>query len=134
MVLNGNLGEAIDLTYQLFPGILERNSSLLFALKVRQFIEMINSSNTNELAAAAANTNSDLKQQQQASNTLIANKISTLTSINSELNTPNTSMLVDSVNDQPTNRFHSNGNNSSNSNNGYSKFTSSTLNEEAMGK
>jgi len=137
LVLNGNLGEAIDLTYQLFPGILERNSSLLFALKVRQFIEMINSSNTNELAAAAANTNSDLKQQQQqqqASNTLIANKISTLTSINSELNTPNTSMLVDSVNDQPTNRFHSNGNNSSNSNNGYSKFTSSTLNEEAMGK
>ena len=47
LVLNGNLGEAIDLTYQLFPGILERNSNLLFALKVRQFIEMINSSNNN---------------------------------------------------------------------------------------
>lgn len=45
-VLNGRLGEAIELTYQLFPGILERNPNLLFALKVRQFIEMINQATT----------------------------------------------------------------------------------------
>ncbi len=44
--MNGNLAEAIELTYQLFPGILERNPSLLFALKVRQFIEMINQAHT----------------------------------------------------------------------------------------
>jgi hypothetical protein len=41
-VLNGQIGEAIELTHQLFPGILEKNKNLLFALKVRQFIEMIN--------------------------------------------------------------------------------------------
>ncbi|CAF0758366.1 unnamed protein product [Brachionus calyciflorus] len=41
-VLNGSIDESIELTYQLFPGILERNPNLLFALKVRQFIEMIN--------------------------------------------------------------------------------------------
>ena len=45
-MLNGNLEEAIELTYQLFPGILERNKNLLFALKVRQFIEMINNATT----------------------------------------------------------------------------------------
>ena len=43
--MSGNLEEAIELTYQLFPGILERNKNLLFALKVRQFIEMINNAN-----------------------------------------------------------------------------------------
>lgn len=45
-VLSGQIGQAIDLTYQLFPGILENNSNLLFALKVRQFIEMIHSAHS----------------------------------------------------------------------------------------
>lgn len=45
-VLSGRIAEAIQLTYQLFPGILEKNSNLLFALKVRQFIEMINDVNS----------------------------------------------------------------------------------------
>lgn len=45
-VLTGRINEAIELTYQLFPGILEKNSNLLFALKVRQFIEMINDVNS----------------------------------------------------------------------------------------
>lgn len=118
LVLNGNLGEAIDLTYQLFPGILERNSNLLFALKVRQFIEMISSSNSTELSAAngaAVVATSSINEMKQ-----ISTKIS---SINSELNTAGNTMLVD------TDKFHSNGNN-----NGFSnlKYTS-TLNEEAMG-
>ena len=60
-VLNGQLSEAIELTYQLFPGILERNPNLLFALKVRQFIEMIYSvnpkpSNSHITAATATAT------------------------------------------------------------------------------
>ena len=37
--------EAIKLTHDLFPGILEKNPTLLFALKIRQFIEMINDTN-----------------------------------------------------------------------------------------
>ena len=46
MVLDGNLEEAIDSTYKLFPGILERNTNLLFALKIREFIEMISKANS----------------------------------------------------------------------------------------
>lgn len=41
-ILNGQISESIDLTRKLFPGILENNPNLLFALKIRQFIEMVN--------------------------------------------------------------------------------------------
>lgn len=36
------MGEAIDLTNKLYPGLLEKDSNLLFALKCRQFVEMVN--------------------------------------------------------------------------------------------
>uniref|UniRef100_UPI00398EE43D ran-binding protein 9-like n=1 Tax=Pristiophorus japonicus TaxID=55135 RepID=UPI00398EE43D len=42
LVLAGRMGEAIETTQQLYPGLLERKSNLLFMLKVRQFIEMVN--------------------------------------------------------------------------------------------
>ena len=42
LVLAGRMGEAIDTTYELYPGILEHNPNLLFMLKCRQFIEMVN--------------------------------------------------------------------------------------------
>ncbi|XP_014673319.1 PREDICTED: ran-binding protein 9-like [Priapulus caudatus] len=42
LVLAGRMGEAIDMTQQLYPGLLERNLNLLFMLKCRQFIEMVN--------------------------------------------------------------------------------------------
>ena len=42
LVLAGHLGEAIELTDQLYPGLLERNANLLFMLKCRQFIEIVN--------------------------------------------------------------------------------------------
>lgn len=42
LVLAGHLAEAIEMTQQLFPGLLEKNQNLLFMLKVRQFIEMVN--------------------------------------------------------------------------------------------
>lgn len=42
LVLAGRMGEAIDTTQQLYPGLLERNANLLFMLKCRQFIEMVN--------------------------------------------------------------------------------------------
>ena len=45
LVLSGHLSEAITLTHKLFPNILERNPNLLFALKIREFIEMISSVN-----------------------------------------------------------------------------------------
>ena len=36
------MGEAIETTQKLYPGLLERNTNLLFMLKCRQFIEMVN--------------------------------------------------------------------------------------------
>ena len=41
LVLSGRIGEAIETTDQFFPGLLAKNSNLLFLLKIRQFIEMI---------------------------------------------------------------------------------------------
>ena len=40
-VLSGRMGEAISLTQQLYPGLLEHNPNLLFMLKCRQFVEMV---------------------------------------------------------------------------------------------
>uniref|UniRef100_A0A8C5HAN1 Ran-binding protein 10 n=1 Tax=Gouania willdenowi TaxID=441366 RepID=A0A8C5HAN1_GOUWI len=42
LVLAGRVGEAIEATQQLYPGLLERNPNLLFVLKCRQFVEMVN--------------------------------------------------------------------------------------------
>ncbi|KAK2189475.1 hypothetical protein NP493_106g07006 [Ridgeia piscesae] len=42
LVLAGRMGEAIETTQQLYPGLLERDTNLLFMLKCRQFIEMVN--------------------------------------------------------------------------------------------
>nr|XP_057931448.1 ran-binding protein 10 [Doryrhamphus excisus] len=42
LVLEGRVGEAIDATQQLYPGLLEHNPNLLFMLKCRQFVEMVN--------------------------------------------------------------------------------------------
>ncbi|MGH0120817.1 UNVERIFIED_CONTAM: hypothetical protein FKN15_065153 [Acipenser sinensis] len=42
LVLAGRMGEAIETTQQLYPSLEDRNPNLVFMLKVRQFIEMVN--------------------------------------------------------------------------------------------
>ncbi|PIK50176.1 putative ran-binding protein 9 [Apostichopus japonicus] len=42
LVLNGQMGEAIETTQRLYPGLLENNPNLEFMLKCRQFVEMVN--------------------------------------------------------------------------------------------
>nr|XP_023013810.1 ran-binding protein 9 [Leptinotarsa decemlineata] len=44
LVLAGRMGEAIEKTSRLYPGLLENNQDLLFMLKCRQFVEMVNGS------------------------------------------------------------------------------------------
>ncbi|XP_030759134.1 ran-binding protein 9 isoform X2 [Sitophilus oryzae] len=44
LVLSGRMGEAIDKTTKLYPGLLENNQNLMFMLKCRQFVEMVNGS------------------------------------------------------------------------------------------
>ncbi|XP_078042024.1 ran-binding protein M isoform X1 [Augochlora pura] len=46
LVLAGRMGEAIELTSRLYPGLFERDTNLLFALKCRQFVEMVNGSDS----------------------------------------------------------------------------------------
>ena len=41
LVLQGRMSEAIALTHDLYPGVLEKSPLLYFRLKVRQFIEMV---------------------------------------------------------------------------------------------
>lgn len=50
------MGEAIDLTSRLYPGLLERDPNLLFALKCRQFVEMVNGSDS-EVCQTGNNVN-----------------------------------------------------------------------------
>lgn len=42
LVLGGRIGEAIELTRRLYPGLLDGDHELLFLLKCRQFVEMVN--------------------------------------------------------------------------------------------
>lgn len=44
LIMSGRMGQAIDHTLRLYPGLLENNKNLLFMLKCRQFIEMVNGS------------------------------------------------------------------------------------------
>ncbi|XP_060520448.1 ran-binding protein 9 isoform X2 [Cylas formicarius] len=44
LILSGRMGEAIERTSRLYPGLLENNQNLLFMLKCRQFVEMVNGS------------------------------------------------------------------------------------------
>ncbi|XP_046687639.1 LOW QUALITY PROTEIN: ran-binding protein 9-like [Homalodisca vitripennis] len=46
LVLAGRMGEAIETTSRLYPGLLEHNLNLLFMLKCRQFVEMVNGSDS----------------------------------------------------------------------------------------
>lgn len=42
LVSTGQMGEAIEMTNNLYPGLLDSNLNLLFKLKCRQFVEMVN--------------------------------------------------------------------------------------------
>ncbi|KAM3959367.1 ran-binding protein M [Aphomia sociella] len=48
LVLSGRIGEAVELTRRLYPGLLERDLDLLFLLKCRQFVEMVNGTDSEQ--------------------------------------------------------------------------------------
>ncbi|XP_012233599.1 ran-binding protein 9 isoform X2 [Linepithema humile] len=56
LVLSGRMGEAIEVTSRLYPGLLEKDPDLLFALKCRQFVEMVNGSDS-EVCQSNGNPN-----------------------------------------------------------------------------
>lgn len=51
-MLAGRIGEAIETTQTLYPGLLERNPDLLFLLKCRQFVEMVSGCDSDVRPAA----------------------------------------------------------------------------------
>lgn len=44
LVMSGRMGLAIEHTLRSYPGLLENNQNLMFMLKCRQFVEMVNGS------------------------------------------------------------------------------------------
>ncbi|CAB3250976.1 unnamed protein product [Arctia plantaginis] len=57
LVISGRIGEAIELTRSLYPGLLERDLDLLFLLKYRQFVEMVNGSDSEVCGEKGAASN-----------------------------------------------------------------------------
>lgn len=51
-MLAGRMGEVIEMTQALYPGLLDRDQNLLFVLKCRQFVEMV-SGNDSEVRPSA---------------------------------------------------------------------------------
>lgn len=58
LILSGQIGEAIQATEQLYPGLLEHNRNLLFMLKCRQFIEMVNGTDVVDPASSPKSSSS----------------------------------------------------------------------------
>ncbi|KAM7345591.1 ran-binding protein M isoform 3-T3 [Cochliomyia hominivorax] len=56
LVMSGKMGQAIEQTMRLYPGLLENNKNLWFMLKCRQFIEMINGSDVESVNGANNNS------------------------------------------------------------------------------
>lgn len=79
LVLAGRMGEAIETTDRLYPGLLDRNQNLLFQLKCRQFVEMVNGSDSEVVVArtrgqdlySPALSNSSPKQRSVSPETVI---------------------------------------------------------------
>lgn len=68
LILAGKIGEAIECTDQLFPGLLSSNTTLLFTLKLRQFIEMINGTSS-EVQGLCGDWNDNCKSSKGSSDT-----------------------------------------------------------------
>lgn len=86
------MGEAIDLTSRLYPGLLERDPNLMFALKCRQFVEMVNGSD------------SEVNQTIGTSTTTSANtNTNPNTNINSNTNTNTNTNTSININTSPSN-------------------------------
>lgn len=64
--MSGRMGTAIEQTIRTYPGLLENDENLLFKLKCRQFIEMVNGcdfdvSYSSNLLYTIYNRNAELK-------------------------------------------------------------------------
>lgn len=77
LVLAGRMGEAIDLTSKLYPGLLEVNRNLLFHLKCRQFVEMVNGTDSEMCSTTSSSLSSS-----SSSRSLLSSSANQLTNHN----------------------------------------------------
>lgn len=96
LVLNGQIGEAINLTNKLYPSVLRDNQSLLFALKCRQFIEMVRLAHSTSKKKSTSN-NGSIEANKSSSNGFTHNNLP-LNNSNS-INNSNSSSTVAGNND-----------------------------------
>ncbi|XP_074115292.1 ran-binding protein M isoform X2 [Cotesia typhae] len=104
LVLAGRMGEAIKLTTELYPTLLDRDPNLMFALKCRQFVEMVNGSDsevnqtignststtnttTTTVNNSNTNTNTNINTNANTNNTYSITNTNTNTNINININT-----------------------------------------------
>lgn len=85
LVLAGRMGEAIELTSRLYPDLLEENPNLMFALKCRQFVEMVNGSDS-EVCQSANENQTSVIQSTKAYTKASANGIVDEMNLNNTIN------------------------------------------------
>lgn len=105
LVQMGRIGQAIDLTNKCFSGLLESNPNLLFMLKCRQFVEMVNGS---DLDATSPQTSviQSTKQYQTSNNDQNFNDNQNYTMYGDEMDTHEQSFKFKRINDYIENHYH----------------------------
>lgn len=68
------MGEAIDMTNKLYPGLLESNRNLLFKLKCRQFVEMVNGTDSEVAPHSQENIEFQINTRPSPKRTLQSNR------------------------------------------------------------
>lgn len=83
LVLSGRMGEAIETTQSLYPGLLEQNQNLLFMLKCRQFIEMVNGTDSEVRPTKVSNSRNNSPNMSPNYSAFIHRPASNISSCNS---------------------------------------------------
>lgn len=107
LVQMGRIGQAIDLTNKCFSGLLDSNQNLLFMLKCRQFVEMVNGSDL-DTSMHPSVIQSTKHYQADAADPNFSNDNQNYSIFNEEMNTPNQqqSFKFKRINDYIENHYH----------------------------
>ncbi|CAG9799185.1 unnamed protein product [Chironomus riparius] len=107
LVQMGRIGQAIELTNKCFSGLLDSNQNLLFMLKCRQFVEMVNGSDL-DTSSHPSVIQSTKHYQPDLLDQTFSNDNQNYSIFNEEINTPNQqqSFKFKRINDYIENHYH----------------------------
>lgn len=138
LISTGRMGEAIEMTSRYYPGLLEKNENLLFLLKCRQFIEMVNGTdseiNSTKSFRKRINSHSSTKRNVSLISSPVANSPKQTSVIQSNKisnkhysnSIKNHNVAIDPLTNQTANNFF-NGSITNNNNNNNNKFYKNEL-------